>query len=82
MIDEDTRKALETHIAVQLAILPRAHLRAMAAPHGGDASRAEVARRLAESLAFPFTITRSGARAEAPTIPGPTDGRRSWADKL
>lgn len=82
MIDDETRKALETHIAVQLAVLPRRHFRAIGAPHGGDANRAEVARALVQSMAFPFTITRSGERAEAPTIPGPTDGRKSWADKL
>ena len=82
MIDDETRKALETHIAVQLAVLPRRHFRAIGAPHGGDDSRAEVARALVDSMAFPFTITRSGDKAEALKIPAPTDGRKSWADKL
>lgn len=82
MIDEETRKALETHIAVQLAILPRRHFRAIGASHGGDDSRGEVARALVQSMAFPFHITRSGDSAEALKIPGPTDGRKSWADKL
>lgn len=82
MIDEDTRKALEIHITVQLAVLPRRHFRAMAAPHGGDDSRRAIAQALVNSFAFPFTITPSGERIAAPTTPGPTDGRKSWADKL
>lgn len=80
MIDDPTRQALETHLAVQLAIMPRARFRDLARPHGGDDARAALAAQLTASLAFAFDITPSGARGEALKIPAPTDGRKSWAD--
>lgn len=70
MIDDETRKALETHLAVQLARVPRFRLRELAKPHGADAARHAVAEDLTASLAFPFDIKASGAAAVAPSTPG------------
>ncbi|MFN7178359.1 hypothetical protein [Hyphomonas sp.] len=80
MIDAETLAALETHLAVRLAVTRKSRLRELAQPHGADAARKALARELAASLAGPFDITPSATRAPGITIPGPTDGRASWAD--
>lgn len=80
MIDAETLAALETHLAVKLAVLPKARFRELAQAHGGDEARRRLARELAASLAGPFEVTTDNRVREAPTIPGPTDGRKSWAE--
>lgn len=80
MIDPETRQKLETNIAVRLAVIPSARFRALAAPHGGDAARHAVARDLAEAIARAFDVTPDTRPRPAPTIPAPTDGRKSWAE--
>lgn len=80
MIDAETLAALETHIAVRLAVTPKARFRELAQAHGGDEARRRLARELAASLAGPFDVTADTHIREAPTIPAPTDGRKSWAE--
>lgn len=80
MIDPETLAALEINLAVQLAVTPSARFRELAAPHGADDARKRLAKELAASLAAPFDITPRATREPAPSIPGPTDGRTSWAE--
>lgn len=80
MIDDETLAALETSLAVKLAVLPSARFRELAQRHGADDARKRLAKELAASLAGPFDITPRAIREPGITIPGPTDGRISWAD--
>ena len=80
MIDPETLAALETHVTVRLAVIPKARFRELAGPHGGDTARRRLAQELAASLAAPFDVRPAAPSTSAPTIPGPTDGRKSWAE--
>ncbi|WP_291040864.1 hypothetical protein [Hyphomonas sp.] len=80
MIDDETLAALEICLSVKLAVLPAARFRELAQRHGADSARQRLAKELAASLAGPFDIAHTARRAAWPTTPGPSDGRKSWAD--
>jgi hypothetical protein len=80
VIDDDTRAALEIHLAVQLAVMPASRFRALAKPHGADDARKALARDLAASLAAPFNVTPRTGRDASFSTHGPSDGRTSWAE--